>query len=171
MIVHVIAMDEMEPPIMDVIHVIAMLDSGVFLAIMPVHVIIGRDHVCEFLGDRIGRGNLKRVFVVMPTMRRVKMTVMQVIDMAGMFERHMAAILAMRMIIMARMKDLVRIGTRSERGGSNGEKREGSFHRSVSFVFRSRGGPSPLIRPCHLKKNDTLIRYIKPPMSPAHSCA
>jgi hypothetical protein len=108
MIVDVIAVHGMQPPVMDVVHVRAVLDHHVLLTRMAVGVGIGGDARDQLLSLRVGGADLDHVFVDMPIVLVVQMPIVEIIDMARMSDRLMAAIGTMAVGIMAAMQHLMR---------------------------------------------------------------
>lgn len=116
MIVGVIAMAMVQPPVMDEIHVGTMLDAHVLLAVMAVRVIVGGHARSQFLGFGVGGADFQGMLVDMAVMRVVEVAVVQVIDMARMFERLMAAALCMGVAFVRGMEHLVGAGGSSDKG-------------------------------------------------------
>jgi hypothetical protein len=108
MIVGVIAVPVMQMPVMDEIHVIAVLDGHVLLARMTVRMIVGGNPSHQFLGLGIGCTHLDRVLVDMAAMRVVEVPVVEVIDMTAVIDRLMVAALGMGMAFMPAVKHFVR---------------------------------------------------------------
>lgn len=108
MIVGVIAVPVMQMPVMDEIHVIAVLDGHVLLARMTVRMIVGGNPSHQFLGLGIGCAHLDRMLVDVAAMRVVEVPVVEVIDMAAVIDRLMAAALGMGMAFMHAVKHFVR---------------------------------------------------------------
>ena len=132
MIVHVVAVRMMQLAIVDVIEVIAVLDLH-----MLVHggmVVVGMDHMLDQLfGSGMAGVDGKAMLVLMPIMRGVHMAIVQVIDMAFMFDRLVAAFCAVGVIAMVSVDNVMRRGC-----GAAGDKCcdcDGTDHRV--FPFRS----------------------------------
>ncbi len=100
MIIGVIAVTVVQPAIVDIVHVRAVLHHGMFFARMTMRVIIRGDSGDELFIGRIGRRHLQRVFIDMAAMRIVEVAIVQIIDMASMIERDMAASIAVGMGFM-----------------------------------------------------------------------
>jgi hypothetical protein len=138
MIIGMIAVQVVQPSVMEKIDMGAVLHAHVLFALMAVHVIVTRNGGAEFLGLWIGRADFERVLIDMPGMGVVQVAVMQEIDMARMFERLVAASLAMGVGIMPGMQHLVR--QRWSGGKRQGEcgKEKGSGHANSLHHQRSR---------------------------------
>jgi hypothetical protein len=127
-IVGVIAMQVVQPPVMDEIDMIAMLDAHMLLAGMAVPVIVSGDAHGEFLGFGIGIADLDHMLIDMPAMRVVEVAVVEIVDMACMFERLMAAALRMGVAFMRGMDHLVRTSWGGGKGKREGSQVKGSVH-------------------------------------------
>jgi hypothetical protein len=141
MIIGVVAVQVMQVPVMDKVGVRAVLDAHMLFARMAVPVLIGGHMGGKLVGLGIGRADLDRVLVNMPVMGVVEVTVVQIVDMAGMFERLMAAAFAMGMAVMAGMQHLMRHG----RSGKEGKRQNGENKGSVHFVCSTSDDPAPHI--------------------------
>jgi hypothetical protein len=151
-IVGVIAVQVMQPPVVDEIDMGAVLDTDVFLASVAVGMIVARHAGAEFLGLGIGGADVERVFVDMPVMAVVQVAVVEVIDMARMFERLMAAGLAVAVGIVASVKHLVRHGGRGETGECERSEKQGPVHDNALQLRRSRCAHTLSRPPSHPKK-------------------
>ena len=108
MIIGMVAMQVVQAPVMNEIDMGAVLHAHVLFALMAMHVIIAGDGLGQFFGLGIGRADFERVLVDMTGMGVVQVAVVQEIDVTGMFERLMAAALAVGVGIVARVQHLVR---------------------------------------------------------------
>lgn len=138
MIVGVVAVAVMQAPVVDEIDMGAVLHRHVLLALMAVGVIVGGDARDQFLAFGVGGADLERMFVDMAVVGVVEVTVVQVIDMARMLERLMAAGLAVGMGFMAGVQHLVGKRGRSEKGQRERRAEQGSMHHSGLHKRRSR---------------------------------
>lgn len=120
MIVGVIAMAVVQAPVVEEIDMGAMLHAHVLLAGMAVGMIVGGDARGQFLGLGVGGADFQSMLVDMPVMRVVEVALVQVIDMACVFERLMTAALRMGVAFVRGVEHLVGGG-----GGSDEGKREG----------------------------------------------
>lgn len=107
MIVSVIAVTVVQAPIMDIIHVAAVLHHFMLLAIVAVGVIVAGNAHHQFFSRRIGCGHFQRVFIDMAIMPVVEMPVMQVINMPAVIDRGVAAGSAVGVGFMACMNHFV----------------------------------------------------------------
>jgi hypothetical protein len=151
-IIGVIAVQVMQPPVMDEIDMGAVLDAHVFLACVAVGMIVARHAGAQLLGLGIGGADVERVFVDMPVMAVMQMAVVEVIDMTGMFERLMAAGLGVGMGVMASVKHLVRRRRRSKERECEGSEKQGPVHENALQVRRSRRALTRFLPPSHPKK-------------------
>lgn len=128
MIVGVIAVPVMQMPVMDEIHVIAVLDGHVLLTRMTVRMIVGGNPRHQFLSLGIGRAHLDRVLVDMAAMRVVEVPVVQVIHMAAVIDRLMAAALGMGMALVHAVEHLMGHHRRGNQGKRQHGASQGSMH-------------------------------------------
>ena len=121
MVVGVIAVDEMEPSIMDIVHMGSVLDHRVFFTVVTMHVIITGDLGHQFLGFGIGRSDRQRVLVNMSIMRVMQVAIVQVVDMTRVLDRRVTAPVRMAVTRMIGMEDLVRKRARGKGRGQGGK--------------------------------------------------
>jgi hypothetical protein len=126
-IISVIAVPKMQPAIMDIVHVGAVLHHGVFFTLVPMGVIIAGDAGHQLFIRRIGGADFERVLVNMAIMHLVEVAIVKVIDMAAMIDRSMAASFRMGMGIMCGMDHLMR-GQRAAEHRKRGNRCEESYH-------------------------------------------
>lgn len=107
MIVGVIAVEMVQAPVMDIIHVAAVLHHFMLLAIVAVDVIIAGNAHHQFFSRRIGSRNFNCVFVDMAIVRMVEVPIMQVINMPVMIDRGVAASSAVGVGFMACVNHLM----------------------------------------------------------------
>lgn len=127
MIVGVVAMQVMQPPVIDEVDMSAVLHAHVLLTRVTMGMVIGGHSRGQFLGGGIGGADIKRMLVDMAIMAMVQVAVMQIIDMPRMFERLMPAGLTVGMAIMSRMKNFMR----ESRNGKQGKRQRGAIQGSV----------------------------------------
>jgi hypothetical protein len=142
-IIGVIAVQVMQVTVMDEIDMGAVLDAHMLFAGMAVLVVIAGDGGAEFLGLRIGGADLDDVFVDMAVMPMVQVTIMQEVDMAGMFKRLVAAALAMGVAVVAGMQHFMR----HDRSGQERECQRGEKKGPVHFVSSTSNDPATALRP------------------------
>ena len=128
MIVGVIAVPVMQMPVMHEIHVIAVLDGHMLLARMSMRMIVGGDSRHKFLRIGIGIAHFDHMLIDMAAMRVVQVPVMQVIDMAGVIDGLMAAVLGMGVAIVPAMEHLMRHYRRGNQGKRQQSAVQGSMH-------------------------------------------
>jgi hypothetical protein len=152
-IVSVIAVQVMQPPVMDEIDMGAVLNAQMFLARVAVGMIVARHARAEFLGFGIGGADVERVFIDMPVMSMMQVAVVEVIDMARMFERLMAAGLAVGMGIVAGVKHLVRHGRCDEKRMWERSEKQGPVHDNALQLRRSRCALTRFLPASHPEKS------------------
>jgi hypothetical protein len=131
MIVSVIAVHRMQPPVMDEVHMRAMLHHQVLLARMAVGVIVGGDAGDQFLSLGIGGADVDHVFIDMPVVLVVQVAIVEVVDMARMSDGLMAAVSAVSMGIVPAMQHLMRKHRDSGKGKRKHRRSGGSIQGSV----------------------------------------
>jgi hypothetical protein len=124
-----VAMKVVQVPVMDEIHVVAMLHGEMLLALVAVGMAIGGHPDDQFLGIGIGIAHLEDMLVDMPAMRVVKVAIVEVIDMTIVVERLMAAALAVDMAFVTAMQHLVRHHRLGNQGKRQHGAGQGSMHR------------------------------------------
>lgn len=137
MIVGVVAVNMMQAPIMDEVDMGAVLNALVFFAVMAVGVIVSGDTGAEFLRLGIGGADIKRVLIDMTAMRMVEVAVMQVIDMARVFERLMPAGWPMGMSLMPAVKHFMCHDGRSKKWKRKCRENKGPVHENALQMRRS----------------------------------
>ncbi len=120
MIIGVIAVAVMQPPVVDIIHVRAVLHHGVLLTRMAVGMGIAGDTGDKLFIRRIGRCHFECMFIDMAVVAGVKVPVMQVIDMPAMIERGVAASTTVGMAGMVGMDHVMRAKRRCKQGKAAG---------------------------------------------------
>ena len=144
MVIGVITVNVMQPTIVDEIDMGTVLHAHVLLARMAVGMIVARNAPAQFLSLGVGGADVQRVFVDMPVMAVMQMTVVEIIDMSSMFERLMAASRAMSVAFMPGVQHLVR----GKRCGSKGKRQrgaqQGSVHQCPPINQRSRFAHTPI---------------------------
>ena len=95
-----IAMAKVQPPVMDIVHVCAVLHHGVFFPGVAMGMIIAGHARDQLFIRRIGRRHFQRVFINMAIMALVKMAIVEIINMPLVIERGMAATGPVRMAFM-----------------------------------------------------------------------
>lgn len=132
MVVHMIAVDMMQPAVVHEIDVPAMLNGRMLLARMAMHVIVAGHPAHQFFSLGIGCAHFKSMFVDMAVMSVMEVAVMEEIDVAGMCDRLVTTAHAMNVPLVSGVKHLVR----QQRGGrqSNGKDGQegGSSHKKHS---------------------------------------
>lgn len=118
MIIGVIAMAIVQPSVMDIIHVGAVLHHGVFFTLVPMGMIIAGDTGDQLFISRIGGADGDGVFINMAIMALMKMAIVEIIDMPIVIERGMAAIGSVRMAFMACVNHFMR----SQRAGEHRQR-------------------------------------------------
>ena len=131
MIVGVIAVPMMQMPVMDEIHVIAMLDAQMLFVRMAVRMIVGGDAGHQFLGIGVRSADLDRMLINMPAVGVVKVPVVKIINMAAVIDGLMAAAFGMGMGPVPAVKHLMRHGGRSNQGKRQDSAVKGSMHHSA----------------------------------------
>jgi len=127
-IVEVVAMLVVEMAVMDEIHMVAMLHARMLFPSMPMRMGIGGDLRNQFLCLGIGVSHFERVFVDVATVGMMEMPVVEVIDMAIVFERLMTAALGMGMAFVPAMEDLMCHDRRSDKRKRQHGAEQGSMH-------------------------------------------
>lgn len=127
MIIGVVAMAKMQPAVMDIVHMRAVLHHGVFFTFVPMGVIIAGDAGYQLFIRRINSADFERVFINMAIMALVEVAIMEVIDMAAMINRSMAACGPVGMGIVRGMDHLMR-GQRAAEHRKRGHRCEESYH-------------------------------------------
>jgi hypothetical protein len=107
-IVSVITVQMMEPPVMHIVHVSAVLHHLVFFARVPMGVIIACHAGHEFFGCGVRGSNFEGMFIDMPVMAMMKMSVVQKIDMPRVIDSVMAAACLVGVGIMRGVDHLMR---------------------------------------------------------------
>ena len=147
MIIGVIAVAVVEPPVVDIIHVSAVLHHGVFFPGMAVGVIIGGDAGDQLFIRRIGRRHFERVFINMAAMGIMQVAVVEVIDMTPMIERGMAATSAVRVGFMPGMDHLMGAQRACQQRRCQ-QRNQKSSHGQSPPSYRSRLAVTTLRRVC-----------------------
>ena len=127
-VVDVIAMDMMQPPVVNEVGVRSVLNARMFLARVPVGMVIRRHPRHQLLAFGMGRADLQRVLVKVPGVGVMQVAVMQKVDMAAVLDCLMAASLAMGVGIVARMDHFMRQSRRGEKRECESSKKQGSVH-------------------------------------------
>lgn len=120
-------MAKMQPAVMDIVHMRAVLHHGVFFTLVPMGVIITGDTGYQLFVRRIGGADFERVLINMAIMHLVEVAIVEVIDMAAMIDRSMTACGPMGMGIMRGMDHLMR-GKRAAEHRKRGNRCEESYH-------------------------------------------
>ncbi|MFM7379366.1 MAG: hypothetical protein ACKO1O_14760 [Erythrobacter sp.] len=127
MIVEMIAVLVMQVAIVDEIDVVAVLHGHLPSPRMG----IACEPRAQFLGIGIGIADFDYVFIDVPVMRVVEMTVVQIVDMALMIDRLMAAALGVDMAFVPGMKHFMRKNRCCNKGKRQSGADQGSFHVSA----------------------------------------
>jgi hypothetical protein len=130
-IVDVITVNMVQPPVVDEVGMRSVLNARMFLARMPVGVVIGGHPRHQLLAFRMGRADLQRVFVKVPSVGVMQVAVMQKIDMAAVLDRLMAASLAVGVGIVAGMDHFMRQRRCGEKRECESSKKQGSVHENA----------------------------------------
>jgi hypothetical protein len=131
-IIGVIAVAIMQPAIMHIIHVRAVLHHGVFFTLVPVGMIIAGDAGDQLFVSRIDGADGDGVFINMAIMALMKMAIVEVINMPLVIERGMAASCPMGMGIVARVNHFVR-SHRAAKHRKRGNRCKESYHGESPF--------------------------------------
>jgi hypothetical protein len=128
MIIGVIAVDMMQPPVMDEIDMAAVLHAHMLFARMAVGVIIAGNARRQLFCVGIGGADIERMFIDVPVMGVMQVAIVEIVDMARMLHRLMRTGLAVGVTFVAGVKHLVRGKGRSGKRKRQGGAKQGSAH-------------------------------------------